>query len=300
MPMLLSLGLCGITFSGADVGGFLGKPTYPDPDAELFTRWFQAGSYQPFFRGHAHHDTARREPWTFDDATTARLRAIALKRYQLLAYWYTLFFISEASGLPTMRPLWVAYPADKRTWDMDKQFMAGGDLMIAPVYTQGATTRHVYFPGTAPWYDVTEGVSYAGGTETTVAAPIDRIPAYQRGGSIVPRQMRARRSSSQMTHDPFTLTIAPDGAGEAVGRLYLDSGDGYEYRSGAYAYRKYTYSAGGIGRRVEPPTCAQASLTRTPLSHARFARRLEQCSRRRRCMRTPRTAPATRSSASRS
>ena len=45
MPMLLSLGLCGITFSGADVGGFLGKGGgYGDPDAELFTRWFQAGA----------------------------------------------------------------------------------------------------------------------------------------------------------------------------------------------------------------------------------------------------------------
>ena len=45
MPMLLTLGLCGITFSGADVGGFLGKGGgYGDPDAELFTRWFQAGA----------------------------------------------------------------------------------------------------------------------------------------------------------------------------------------------------------------------------------------------------------------
>jgi alpha 1,3-glucosidase len=45
MPMLLNLGLCGITFSGADVGGFLGKGGgYGDPDAELFTRWFQAGA----------------------------------------------------------------------------------------------------------------------------------------------------------------------------------------------------------------------------------------------------------------
>ena len=47
MPMLLTLGLCGITFSGADVGGFLGKGGgYGDPDAELFTRWFQVGTYQ--------------------------------------------------------------------------------------------------------------------------------------------------------------------------------------------------------------------------------------------------------------
>ena len=65
-----------------------------------------------------------------------------------------------------------------------------------------------------------------------VDAPIEKIPAYQRGGSIVPRQMRARRSSTQMAHDPFTLTLAPDDDGSCVGRLYLDPGDGYEYRKG--------------------------------------------------------------------
>jgi len=247
LPMLLSLGVCGITFSGADVGGFLGKGGgYGDPDAELFTRWFQAGAYQPFFRGHAHHDSARREPWTWDDATTGRLRAIGAQRYQLLSYWYTMFFISESTGIPTMRPLWVAYPADTRTWDMDKQFMAGADLMVAPVTKQHGKSVAVYFPGTVPWFDVVTGEAYAAASDVTVDAPIDKIPVYQRGGSVVPRQMRLRRSSAQMVNDPYTLTVAPDTAGEAVGRLYLDPGDGFEYRTGAYAYRKFTYAAGTL------------------------------------------------------
>ena len=245
VPMLLSLGLCGITFSGADVGGFLGKGGgYDDPDAELFTRWFQVGSYQPFFRGHAHHDSTRREPWTWDEATTHRLRRIAMRRYQLLSYWYTLFFVSESTGLPTMRPLWVSYPHETRTFDNDKQFMAGGDLMVAPVHQKGSTSQSVFFPGTAPWYDVLDGASFDGGTEATVDAPLDKIPAFQRGGSIIPRQMRARRSSAQMSHDPYTLTVAPDASGGAIGRLYMDEGDGYAYRRGGYAYRKYVYESG--------------------------------------------------------
>ena len=62
-PMLLSLNVVGMTFSGADVGGF-----FKDPDAELLTRWYQAGAWQPFFRGHAHIDTKRREPWLFGGA----------------------------------------------------------------------------------------------------------------------------------------------------------------------------------------------------------------------------------------
>jgi len=49
-----------------------------------------------------------------------------------------------------------------------------------------------------------------------------------------------------MVNDPFTLTVAPDASGHAVGRLYIDPGDGFEYRKGEYAYRKYTYSAGTL------------------------------------------------------
>jgi len=59
-PMLLSLSIGGISFCGADVGGFFGNP-----DPELLIRWYQAGSFQPFFRAHAHIETKRREPWVF-------------------------------------------------------------------------------------------------------------------------------------------------------------------------------------------------------------------------------------------
>ncbi|CAK9153422.1 unnamed protein product [Ilex paraguariensis] len=60
VPMVLTLGLTGVSFSGADVGGFFGNP-----EPELLVRWYQLGAYYPFFRGHAHHDTKRREPWLF-------------------------------------------------------------------------------------------------------------------------------------------------------------------------------------------------------------------------------------------
>ena len=89
-PMLLSLNVAALSFVGADVGGFFGNP-----DAELFTRWMQTGAYQPFFRGHAHHDSKRREPWMFDEPTLARCRRAAMGRYALLPMWYTLFREAE-------------------------------------------------------------------------------------------------------------------------------------------------------------------------------------------------------------
>ena len=82
--MLLTLGLSGLTFSGADVGGFFGNP-----DAELMVRWYQVGAFYPFFRGHAHQETKRREPWLFGEPHTTHIRDALRMRYNLLPYFYT-------------------------------------------------------------------------------------------------------------------------------------------------------------------------------------------------------------------
>ena len=97
-PMLLSLNVGALSFVGADVGGFFGNT-----DAELMTRWMQAGAYTPFFRGHAHHDAKRREPWMFGEETMVRLRKAAMARYALLPYWYTIFREAGTTGMPVMR-----------------------------------------------------------------------------------------------------------------------------------------------------------------------------------------------------
>ena len=97
-PMLLGLNVGALSFVGADVGGFFGNT-----DAELMTRWMQAGAYTPFFRGHAHHDAKRREPWIFGDETMVRLRHAAMARYALLPFWYTVFWQAGTTGMPVMR-----------------------------------------------------------------------------------------------------------------------------------------------------------------------------------------------------
>lgn len=65
----------GLSFAGADVGGF-----FKDTTPELMVRWMQAGAFQPFFRGHAHHDTKRKEPWVFGEPTTSYIRDAVMAR----------------------------------------------------------------------------------------------------------------------------------------------------------------------------------------------------------------------------
>lgn len=142
IPMCLSFSVTGMSFCGADIGGF-----FKNPDAELMVRWYQAAAYQPFFRSHAHIDTKRREPWLFGDESLNLVRDALHARYSLLYYWYTLFYQNEKTGKPPMLPLWVEFPGDKNVFGIDDQHMVGSSIMIKPITDQGATSIDVVFPG---------------------------------------------------------------------------------------------------------------------------------------------------------
>ncbi|XP_068779724.1 neutral alpha-glucosidase AB isoform X3 [Struthio camelus] len=203
IAMCLSMGLAGLSFCGADVGGF-----FKNPDAELLVRWYQAGAYQPFFRAHAHLDTVRREPWLFGPENTALIRAAVRQRYALLPFWYTAFYRCHRHGQPVMRPLWMEFPDDVATFAIDDQYMIDRALLVHPVTEQGARGVHVYLPGAAEvWYDVASRQKHHAPQTLYVPVTMSSVPVFQRGGTVVPRQERARRSAECMRGDPFTLYV---------------------------------------------------------------------------------------------
>eukprot|EP01123_Difflugia_compressa_P011360 TRINITY_DN4504_c0_g1_i2.p1 TRINITY_DN4504_c0_g1~~TRINITY_DN4504_c0_g1_i2.p1 ORF type:complete len:736 (+),score=138.13 TRINITY_DN4504_c0_g1_i2:834-3041(+) len=238
-PMLLSLGVAGISFAGADVGGFFGNPS-----TELLLRWYQAAVYHPFFRAHAHHDTKRREPWVHEQPWTDRIRNAIITRYSILPYLYTLFYECYLSGVPVLRPLWSEFPNEVATYTIEDSFLLGSSLLVKPVTQEGQFKTDVYLPagnGNQLWYDVDTYDSYVGGTTPVIDTPIEKIAVLQRGGSIVPRKNRIRRSSSQMVNDPLTLVVALDSNKLASGELYVDDGDSYDFKLGKYIYRQFSY-----------------------------------------------------------
>lgn len=123
------------------MGGFFGEPT-----ADLFARWYQAGAFTPFFRGHAHLDTKRREPWVFGEPYTSIVRSAAMQRYSLLPLWYTVFYEAYASGMPVMRPMFLEFPEDESTYAIDAQWMIGSSLLVAPVTAAGQQSVRAYLP----------------------------------------------------------------------------------------------------------------------------------------------------------
>eukprot|EP00045_Choanoeca_perplexa_P014658 m.174061 g.174061 ORF g.174061 m.174061 type:complete len:906 (+) comp16750_c0_seq2:34-2751(+) len=241
IPMLLSMSVAGLPFVGADMGGFFGNP-----EPELLVRWYQAGSYQPFMRAHAHLDTKRREPYLLEERERGIVRDAVRGRYQLLPFWYTQFYLTEQTGTPVMRPTWVEFPSDTETFAEQSAHMLGDSLLVAPVLKQGHTTKEVYFPKGADWFEYPMGSKFHGGSRATVPAPLDKTPVFQRAGSIVPRRMRVRRSSKLTTEDPFSLFVAADTAGSAQGQLYVDDTHTFEYQEkNAFVLRNFTLTHEG-------------------------------------------------------
>ncbi|GAB6021663.1 hypothetical protein CHUAL_004245 [Chamberlinius hualienensis] len=239
VPMMLSLSLSGVTFSGADVGGF-----FQNPDAELLVRWYQTGAFLPFFRAHAHVDTKRREPYLLEENDMKIVRETIRKRYSYLPYWYTLFYENELSSTLPMRPVWFEFPKDKATFKIEYEYMIGNALLVRPVVEQSVSSVEVYLPGeNEVWYDSDTYERFHKAQTIKVNVPLSKIPVYLRGGRIIPKKERVRRSASLGTDDPYTLLVTLDESGKfANGTVYIDDGFSFDYKRGKFIYRVVTFS----------------------------------------------------------
>jgi len=236
-PMLLSLNLAGITFSGADVGGFFGNP-----DPQLLTRWYQAAAFHPFFRAHAHIDTKRREPYLYEEPYLSSIVSAIRMRYRFLPYWYTTFHTTSKTGIPLMRALWTEYPHESATFNMDDQFLIGSDILVKPVTKADQFETSVYLPP-GEWYEISSQTVESGPATITVSTPLDKMPVFFRGGSIIPTKERPRRSSTQMIADPYTLLISLDHTKKAKGNLYVDDGHTFNYQEGEFLEGQFSYES---------------------------------------------------------
>ncbi|XP_004521723.1 neutral alpha-glucosidase AB isoform X2 [Ceratitis capitata] len=247
LKMCLSEAVAGFSFCGADVGGFFGNP-----DAELFARWYQTGAFLPFFRGHAHIDTKRREPWLFPEDTRLIVRDAIRKRYAFLPLWYTMFYEHEMTGEPVMRPLLAHYPQDKEGYNIDYEFLLQDRLLVRPVMDRGASKVNVYFPSTDDkktgdvWYDINTLKKYTNAGYESLPVDSRTIPVFQRGGTIIPKKERIRRAATLMKNDPYTLVVCLDRAGKAQGTLYIDDEKSYAYRKGEFNYLLFEFENGQL------------------------------------------------------
>lgn len=272
VPMLVSLSLSGISFAGADVPGF-----FFDPELELFNRWHQLGIWYPFYRGHAHLETKRREPWMMGEEVTAMVRKQVTVRYQLLPYWYTLFAQWAGAGLPILRPLWYHALDDAKAFaHTGDHFLVGEYILVRAVTEADAKSKHiqVYLPP-GEWYDFWDDSAavLTGGQLASVTLHGDRVPVFVRGGTILVKKMRRRRSAGAMVADPYSLWVYGQKAG---GHVYIDDGDSHEYHNGAFIYDRLSFDGTALRSEAAPvalPAFGEArGLPGTPERHLRIER----------------------------
>ncbi|MBC2579496.1 TIM-barrel domain-containing protein [Clostridium sp. DJ247] len=225
----LSTGMSGIPYFTNDTGGFRQGP----PSAELYTRWMQASAFMPIFRAHgddsANQGKGEREPWVFGEQAEGITTDLIKQRYRLLPYIYTTAKDTYETNKPIMRPLIMDYANDAQVAKLQDQWMFGDSMMVAPVHTEGATSRNVYLPeGT--WYDWNDGTQYQGNkTVENYAAPLDKIPVFVKEGSIIP-MAQDMNYVGEKADDYINLKVYPKASGEETKfSLYEDDGNTYSY-----------------------------------------------------------------------
>jgi alpha-D-xyloside xylohydrolase len=128
---------------------------------------------------------AANEVWSFGDEQYDIIRRLLFLRERLRPYVMEQMRAAHETGLPPMRPLFLDFPGDPVSWEVEDQFLSGPDILVAPVYVEGARERRVYLPAGAVWRDAWTGEEHAGGEWITAPAPLDTIPVFLRAGGRV-------------------------------------------------------------------------------------------------------------------
>ncbi len=251
---------------GSDIGGF-----YPNSEltGELYARWFQFAAFCGSFRSHGRvwhtrlpwgwglSDVGPREygntnaPIKPDDPrnilpselNNTAIEPVAKKyaelRYQLMPYTYTAAWEARDAGLPLMRALWLHYPDDLRARGLGNHYLWGRDLLIAPVFEKGATTRRVYLPAGHAWYDWWTNARADGGQEVSRTVDLETMPIYVRAGAIIPVDP-IRQYAAQPVTEPTTLRIYRGADGQYT--LYDDDGISQEYLKSRAGWTRMTWN----------------------------------------------------------
>jgi alpha-D-xyloside xylohydrolase len=261
LPAGLNYALAGMPYWTTDIGGYNGASVNWSTAAnnELFTRWFQFGTFCSMYRIHGQ---GARELYNnvWSTSTKATLLLFDKLRYRLMPYIYSLAWRVTHDGYTIMRHLVFDFQNDTNVYNIADQFMFGPALLVNPVTTAGATSRSVYLPA-GTWYDFWTGATTPGGGKMTVDAPLTSMPLFVKAGSIVPMGPNIQYATQSI--DPLEIRIYP--GQNASFTLYDDEGDTYNYEMGQYTQIPLTWNDAAktltIGARTGSYTGMPATRT---------------------------------------
>lgn len=229
LPMLMNIGLSGMAFCGTDVGGF-----GFDCTGELLSRWMQVGTFTPLFRNHSTIGSREQEPWAFDEITEEINKKYIKLRYKFIPYLYDMMHKCEKSGAPIIRPLLYNYQNDKKTYEINDEFMFGDNVLVSPVVEQGARQKLVYLPKGNSWIDYWTGEEFEGGQYIIKDAPLDICPIYIKTMSIISNGEDVNYIGEKDTECLNLSIYLCDKKGEGKYIAYNDDGESFDYKNGRF------------------------------------------------------------------
>lgn len=228
------LSISGVSFSGTDVGGFIGEP-----DGELFTRWIQLSFLHTFFRAHSSGDKGEKEPWVFGKQYESIIKKFIELRYQLIPYIYTNFYFYVTKGTPMLKPLVFEDQFDPETQYRQDEFLVGNHILSCPVAKQGAVGRWLYLPN-GNWYNYFSNQVSTGGVELYCDTGLEEMPLYIRAGAVIPFYP-IQQYIGEKNIDTVTLKVYFSQE-KVLSHYYDDAGEGLEYTNGQYVLAKFETS----------------------------------------------------------
>ncbi|WP_371530776.1 alpha-xylosidase [Streptomyces sp. NBC_01283] len=195
----LSLSLSGFGFWSHDIGGFEGTP-----DPAVYKRWLAFGLLSTHSR--LHGNVSYRVPWAFGDEAVDVTRKFTRLKHRLMPYLYAAAVEAHRTGVPVMRPMLLDFPDDPACRTLDRQYMLGPDLLVAPVFTAEGDVEFYLPAGT--WTHLLTGETVRGPGWRRETHGFDSLPLYVRPGALLPLGADGRRPDGDWLQD-LTILVAP-------------------------------------------------------------------------------------------
>ena len=196
----LSLGLSGFGFWSHDIGGFEGTP-----EPAVFKRWIAFGLLSSHSR--LHGSTSYRVPWLVDEESVQVLRRFVRLKNRLMPYLYQAAVVAHEFGTPVMRAMMLEFPEDPTCAYLDRQYMFGPDLLVAPVLSADGVVD--YYVPSGRWVSLLSGEPVQGPAWHRETHGFDTLPVLLRPGAVRPVSTRDDRPDHEYLDGLRLLTNQP-------------------------------------------------------------------------------------------
>ncbi|NCB92344.1 MAG: alpha-xylosidase [Clostridia bacterium] len=172
----LSLACAGFGFWSHDISGF--EQTAP---ADVYKRWCAFGLLSSHSR--LHGSSSYRVPWLFDQEACEVLKTFVKLKCRLMPYLYRQAVKAHEEGIPMMRPMFVEFPGDRGAETLDRQYMLGDTLLVAPVFKSTGEVEYYLPKGT--WVNLLTGEKTEGGCWKKEIHSVFTLPLMVRENTIL-------------------------------------------------------------------------------------------------------------------